>query len=66
MSEKISVSLEPQHVRIVERFGKKTGIKQFSTALQALIFQFDQLQKAADPAKAADQPETAAAQTAQA
>jgi len=53
MAQKMSISLEDRHVRIIERFGKKMGISAFSTALQALIHQFDQQQKTAE---AADKP----------
>lgn len=60
MSEKMSISLEKEHVRVVERFGARIGVKQFSTALQALIHQFDQQQKSADadkqPAESTVQP----------
>jgi len=59
MAEKISVSLQKEHIRAVERFGKRSGINSFSGALQVIIHQFDQQQKAAEAPKAdAGQPET--------
>lgn len=50
MIEKISVSLDEKHRRIIERHGRKVGVTAFSTALQSLIVQFDQMQKATTPA----------------
>lgn len=63
MNEKVSVSLDEKHRRIVERHGRKVGVTAFSTALQSLIVQFDQMQKAATPA-AEQTPEPAPAVTA--
>lgn len=56
MTERLSITLEKEHIRIVERHAKKAGIKAFSTALQSLIHQFDQLQKTttAQPEPAAE------------
>lgn len=59
MAKQVSVSLEPEHVRIIERFGKKTGIKSFSGSLQSIIHQFDQQQKAAEAATQSRTDQTA-------
>lgn len=56
MAQKVSVSLEPKHIRAVERYGRKIGVKAFSTALQAIIHQFDQQQKAEAAAEEAETP----------
>lgn len=45
MAEKISVSLEQKHIRAIERYGKKIGVSAFSTALQALIHRFEQIEQ---------------------
>lgn len=55
----VSVSLDEKHIKIVERHAKRIGITAFSTALQSIIFQFDQAQKAAE-AKPAEAPAPAA------
>lgn len=57
----VSVSLEPQHVKIVERYAKKMGIKAFSVALQSILHQFDQQQKAAEVPTQAEQSAAQAA-----
>ncbi len=61
MAEKISISLDEKHIRIVERYGKKIGISAFSTALQAILHQFDQQQKAAEADEKSAEPEPTAA-----
>lgn len=48
MAQQVSISLEKDHIRAVERYGKKIGVGKFSVVLQAIITQFDQQQKAAD------------------
>lgn len=50
MAKKISVSLEKEHIKAVKDFGRKLGIRQFSTALQAMIHHFQQLQAQPEPA----------------
>lgn len=45
MSQRLSISLQPNHIRSVERYGKSIGINSFSTALQALIHKFEELQR---------------------
>ena len=53
----VSVSLDEKHVKIVERHAKRIGITAFSTALQSIIIQHDQAQRAAEAAsKAAEVP----------
>ena len=56
MVKGINVSLGPEHVRIIERYGKRVGIRQFSTALQSLLHQFDQQQKAETTLQAVPEP----------
>lgn len=51
MAQQVSISLENEHIRAVERYGKKIGVSKFSVALQAIIHQFDQQQKAAETEK---------------
>lgn len=63
MAQQVSVSLDEKHIKIVERYGRKIGVSKFSVALQAIIHQFDQTQKAASPA-AEQTPEPAPAVTA--
>lgn len=60
MAEKLSVSLDPKHIKIVERHGRKIGVSAFSTALQALIHEFDQQQRAAEAAASPAQETPAA------
>lgn len=60
MSQQVSISLEKDHIRAVERYGKKIGVTKFSVILQAIIHQFDAQQKAAEKDQAAQE---AAAQT---
>ena len=66
MSQKLSVSLEPKHIRIVRRYGKENGIAQFSTALQSLIHKFDQLKEGEVLETAPQVTEQAASQPAEA
>ena len=47
MAQPISIRLDEQHIEIVERFGRDTGITSFPEALRAMIFQFDKLRAAA-------------------
>lgn len=51
MSQQVSISLDKEHVRAVERYGKKIGVTKFSVILQAIITQFDQQQKASEAEK---------------
>lgn len=51
MAEKLSISLRKEHIRAVERFGRRAGISSFSGALQAIIHTVDQQQKAAEAEK---------------
>lgn len=57
-AQKVSISLHPQHIRAVERYGREIGVDKFSVALQMIIHQFEQSRK---EAKAAS--ETAAEQS---
>ena len=62
---KRAVSFDKQTFRIVREHGKKVGVKPLSTALNSLILQFDQMQKATTPAaEPAQTPEPAPAVTA--
>ena len=55
---KQNVSLSKESFKIVQRHAKRIGVKPLSTALNSLILQFDQMQKATTPvAEAAAQPE---------
>lgn len=56
MAKQVSVSLDPKHIRIVERHGKKVGIDGFSGALQSIIFLFDQSQRATETPAPAPEP----------
>jgi hypothetical protein len=47
VAKQVSVSLDEAHVRVVRRYMRKVGVTKFSVALQAIIHQWDQQQKAA-------------------
>ena len=49
MTKKLSVSLGAEHVRIIRAYGKKRGIKQFSTALQSLLHSYDRTFRVTKP-----------------
>lgn len=55
MAERFSITLEPEHKKVVQRFQRRVGISTFSGALQAIIHQFDAQQKSQEQAQATDQ-----------
>lgn len=61
---KRAVSFDKKTFQIVREHGKKVGVKPLSTALNSLIIQFDQMQKAAAPLAEPAQPAPDAAPTA--
>lgn len=53
---KQNVSLTKESFKIVRAHAKRIGVTPLSTALNSLIYQFDQMQKATTPAETPAQP----------